>query len=251
MGCPSTAEVNLETCTKTDLKFNIKKTKIKESSPIASWQIEGEKVETVTFYFLGLQNHWRWWLQPWNWKTPGKISYDQPRQCIKMQRHHFANKGPCSQSYAFSSHVQMWELDHKKDWALKKWHFRIVVLEKTLENTLDCKEIKPVHPKGNQPWLFTGRTDVETEVPIRWPPDPKSWLIGKDPDAGKDWRQKVKGAAEDEMVRRHHWLNRQELSKLWKIVKNREAWGAAVHGVANIRTQMSNWTTMNNNKVNG
>ena len=145
----------------------------------------------------------------------------------------------------------MWELDHKKDWALKKWHFQIVVLEKTLENTLDCKEIKPVHPKGNQPWLFTGRTDVETEVPIRWPPDPKSWLIGKDPDAGKDWRQKVKRAAEDEMVRRHHWLNGQELSKLWKIVKNREAWGAAVHGVANIRTQMSNWTTMNNNKVNG
>ena len=118
MGCPSTAEVNLETCTKTDLKFNIKKTKIKESSPITSWQIEGEKVETVTFYFLGLQNHWRWWLQPWNWKTPWKKSYDQPRQCIKMQRHHFANKGPCSQTMHFpvTYRCESWTIKKTEHW---------------------------------------------------------------------------------------------------------------------------------------
>ena len=138
----------------------------------------------------------------WNWKTvaPWKESYDQPRQHIKEQRHHFASKGPYSQSYDFSSsHVQMWELDHKEGWALKNWCFRIVVLEKTLESPLDCKEIKPVNPKGNQPWIFIGRTDGES--PILWPPDMKNCFIGKDTDAGKDWRQKENEVAEDEMVK--------------------------------------------------
>ena len=106
---------------------------------------------------------------------------------ILKSRHNFANKGPFSQSYGFSSsHVWMWELDHKEGWVLKNWCFWTVVLEKTLESPMDCKEIQPVHPKGNQSWIFIGSTDVETETPILWPPDAKSWLLGKDPDAGKD-----------------------------------------------------------------
>ena len=121
---------------------------------------------------------------------------------IKKQRQHFANKGPSSQSYGFSgSRVWIWELDHKEVWALKNWCFQTVVLEKTLESSLDSKEVKPVHPKGNHPWIFTGRTDAKAEASILWPPDEKSQLIEKDPDAGKDWGQEEKGATEDEMVR--------------------------------------------------
>ena len=154
-------------------------------------------------YFGGLQNHCRWWLQPRNEKTPApwKKSYDQPRQHIKKQRHYFANKGPSSQGYGFSSSpVWMWELDYKESWAPENWCFWTVVLEKTLESPLDCKEIQPVHPKGNQPWIFTGRTDAEAETPILWPPDAKNWLIWKDSDVGKDWPQEEKGMTEDEMV---------------------------------------------------
>ena len=126
---------------------------------------------------------------------------------IKKQRHHFADKSPSSQSYHFSSsHVWMWELDHKKGWALKNWCFWTVILEKTFESPLDCKEIQPVHPKGNQSWRFIGRTDAEVETPILWPPDSKNWLIGKD-QAGKDWRREEKGMTEDEMVGWHHPLN--------------------------------------------
>ena len=133
--------------------------------------------------------------------APWKKSYDLPRQHIKKQRHYFADKGPFSQSYGFSSsHVWMWELDHKESWALKNWCFWTVVLEKTLESPLDCKEIKSVHPKGNQSWIFIGRTDVEAETPILWLPDAKNWLIWKDPNAGKDWRQEEKGTTENEMV---------------------------------------------------
>ena len=111
--------------------------------------------------------------------TPWKKSYDQPRQHIKKRRHYFANKGPSSQSYGFSSsHVWMWELDYKESWALKIWCFWTVVLEKTLESPLDFKEIQPVHPKGDQSWVFIGRADVEAETPILWPPDVKSWLNG-------------------------------------------------------------------------
>ena len=101
----------------------------------------------------------------------------------------------------------MWELDYKENWVPKNWCFSTVVLEKTLESPLDCKEIQPVHPKGNQFWIFIGRTDVEAETPILWPPDVKCWLIWKDPDARKDWRQEEKGTTEDEMVGWHHWLN--------------------------------------------
>ena len=109
---------------------------------------------------------------------------------LKKQRHYFAKKGPSSQGYGFSnSHLWMWELDYKESWALKNWCFWIVVLEKedSWESPLDCKEIQLVHPKGNQFWIFIGRTHVEAETPIFWPPDAKNWLIGKDPDAGKDW----------------------------------------------------------------
>ena len=103
-------------------------------------------------------------------------------------------------------HVWMWEFDYKESWAPKNWCFWNVVLEKTLESLLDCKEIQPVHPKGDQSWVFTGRTDAEAEIPILWPPDGKSWLIWKEPDAGKDWGQEEKGTTEDEMVGGHHRL---------------------------------------------
>ena len=133
--------------------------------------------------------------------SPWKKSYDQPRQHTKKQKHYFAKKGPSSQSYVFpSSHVWMWKLDYKQSWVLKNWCFWTVVLEKTLESPLDCKGIKSVHPKGNQSWIFIGRTDAEAETPIFWPPDAKNWLIGKDPDAVKDWRQEEKGMTVDEMV---------------------------------------------------
>ena len=140
--------------------------------------------------------------------APWKESYDQPRQHIKKQRHYFANKGPSSQGYGFSSgHVWMWELDYKESWVQKNWCFWPVVLENTVESPLDCKEIQPVHPKGNQSWVFIGRTDVEAETPILWLPDAMSWLIWKDHDTGKDWRQLEKGTTEDEMVGWHHQLN--------------------------------------------
>ena len=206
----------------------------------------GNNRNSGRLYFLGIQNHCRWWLQPWNQKTltPWKESYDQPRQHIKKQRHYFVNKGPSSQGYGFSSsHVWMWELDHKEGWESKNWYFWTVVLEKTLESPLDCKEIKPVHPKGNQSWIFIGKTNAEAESPILWPPDMKSQLIRKDPDAGKDWRQEEKGMTENEMVGWHHPLNRHEFEQTLGDDGDMEAWGAAVHGVTKSWTQMSDWTT--------
>ena len=167
-----------------------------------------------------------------------KKIYDQTGQHIKKQRHYFSNKGPSSQRYGFSSgQVQMWELDYKEIWAPKNWSFWITVLEKTLENPLDCKEIQPVYLKADQSWVFIGRTDVEAEAPILWPPDTKSQLIRKDPDAGKDWRQEEKGMTEDEMVGWHHQPWHQE------TVMDREAWWAAVHGVAKSQTGLNDWTT--------
>ena len=140
--------------------------------------------------------------------APWEESYDQPRQHIKKQRHYFANKGPSSQGYGFSSsHVWMWELDCEESWVPKNWCSWTVVLKKTLESPLDCKEIQPVHPKGDQSWIFIGRTDVEAEAPIYWSHDAKSWLIWKDPNAGKDWRWEEKGTTEDEMVGWHHQLS--------------------------------------------
>ena len=157
-----------------------------------------------------------------------------------MQRLHFASKGLYSQSCGFSSsHVWMWELDYKESWALKNWCFWTVMLEKTLESPLDCK-IEPVHPEGNQSWIFIERTDAEAETPILWPPDVKSGLFGKDPNAGKDWRQEEKGATEDEMVRWYRQLSGLGLHKLQEKKKDREVWHAAVHGVAKSRTWLSN-----------
>ena len=149
----------------------------------------GNSGDSGRLYFFVLLNDCRWWLHPWNLKTltPWKESYDQPRQHIKKQRQYFANKGSSSQSYGFSSsHVWMWELDYKESWAAKNWCFWTMMLEKTLESPLDCKEIQPVHYKGDQSWVLIGRTDVEAETPILWPPDVNSWLMWKDPDAGKD-----------------------------------------------------------------
>ena len=139
--------------------------------------------------------------------APWKKSYDKPRQHIKKQRYYCANKDPYSQSYGFSSgHVWMWQLNHKEGRVSKNRCFWTVVLEKTLVSPLDCKVIQPVRPKGDQSWVFIGRTDVEAETQILWPPDVESWLNGKDPDAGKDWGQAEKGAIEDEVVGWHHLL---------------------------------------------
>ena len=132
-------------------------------------------------------------------------------ESILKKRHYFANQGLSGQGYDFSSsHVWMWELDCEGSWVPKNWCFWTVVLEKTLESPLDCKEIQPVNPKEDQSWLFIGRTDAEAETPILWPPHAKSWLIGKDPDAGRDWGQEEKGTTEDEMVGWHHQLVGQE-----------------------------------------
>ena len=144
----------------------------------------------------------------------------------------------------------MWELDHKEGWVPNNWCFWIVVLEKTRESLLDYKEIKPVNPKGNQPWIFIGRTDAKAEAPILWPPDVKSWLIGKDPDAGKDWRQKKK-MKEDEMVGWHHWLNGHEFEQTPGVVEDRGARRAAVRGVAKSCTLLSNWIAITDGKISG
>ena len=150
--------------------------------------------------------------------SPWKKSYNKPRQHIIKQRRYFANKGPfhivlsSSQSYGFcSSHVWMWELGHKEGWAPKNWCFRTMMLVETLESPLESKEIKAINPKGNQSWIFIGRTDAEDEALVPWPPDAKNWLIGKDPDAGKVWGQDEKGLTETLRLPAH--VNGQEFGQ--------------------------------------
>ena len=148
-----------------------------------------------------------------------KGSYDQPRKHIKKYRHYFANKGPSGQGYGFScGHVWMWKLDCEEGWVPKNWCFWTVVFENTLDSPLESMEIQLVHPKANQSWKFIGRTDFKAEIPILWPPDAKNWLIGKDPNAGKDWRQE-KGMTESDMT---EWLS---WTKLLCIPMADSCWG--------------------------
>ena len=160
---------------------------------------------------------------------------------------YFANKGPSSQGYGFSSgHVWMWELDCEESWALKNWCFWTVVLKKTLESPLNCKEIQPVHPKGDQSWVFIGRTDAEAEIPILWPPHAKSWLMGKDPDAGRDWGQEEKGTTEGEMAGWHHRLDAHEFGWTLGVSDGQgglalcDSWGCKESDM----TERLNWTEL-------
>ena len=236
-----------EASEKADLKLNIQNTKIMASCPITSWQID---VETVrNFIFLGSKitedsecSH-----EIKRCLFFGSKAVEKPRQWIKKQRHHFVNKGPYSQSYGFSSsHIWMWELDHKEGWALKNWCFWTVVLEKTLESPLDSKKIKPVHPKGNQSWISIGMTNTEAEAPIIGPSDVKSRLIWKDPDAGKDWGWEEKGMTEDEIVGWHHWLNGHEFEE---TQRDSEGQGSLVCCSPWGRKELDRTEWLNNNNI--
>ena len=200
---------------KDGLKLNIQKMKIMASGPITSWQIDGGTMETVIDFILGGSKI----------TANGDCSHETKR-CLLLGRKVMTNLDSILKSRDItlptkvhlvkamlfsSSHVWMWELDYKESWGPKNWCFWTMVLEKTLGSPLDCKEIQPVYPKGNQYWIFIGRTDAEAEAPRLWPPDVKSLLIWKEPDAGEDWRREEKGTTEDEMVGWHHQLNEHEL----------------------------------------
>ena len=172
-------------------------------------------METVTeFTFIGLQSHWMETAAMKLKDAPWKKSHDKSKEHIKKHRHHFANEVSYSQSYDFcSSHVRMWELDHKKGRVPKNWWLWTVVLEKPPVSPLDGKEIQPVNLKENQLWIFTGRTDIEAKAPVSWSPNVNSRLTGKDSDAGKDWGKEEKGSSEYEIVGWHHRLNGHEFKQ--------------------------------------
>ena len=199
---------------KVGLKLNIQKTKIMASCPITSFEIDGETVETVSeFIFLGSKI-----------TADGDCSHEIKRHLL-LGKNVMTNLDSLlkSRDITLPTKVRLvkamvfpvvmygcWQLDCEESWVLKNWCFWTVVLEKTLESPLDCKEIQPVHPEGDQSWVFIGRTDAEAEITIVWPPDVKGWLIGKDPDAGRDWGQEEKGMTEDEMAGWYHWLDGHE-----------------------------------------
>ena len=193
---------------KVGLKLNIQKTNIMAPSSITSWQIDGETMADFIFWSSKITADGDCSNGIKRCLLLGRKVMTNLNSILKSQRHYFANKGPSVQDYGFSSgHVWIWELDYKESWAPKNWCFWIVVLEKSFESPLDFEEIQPVYPKGDQSWVFIGRTDAEAETPILWPPGAKSWLIWEDPDAGKDWGEEEKGTTEDEMVGWHHRLN--------------------------------------------
>ena len=226
-----------------DLKLSIQKMKIKASSPITSWQVDGEITATVRdFIFLGSKTtensnciHEIKMLAPWEKAMTNLDSILKSRDITLQTKVHLVK------AMVFPVVVLwMWELDYKESWVSKNWCFWAVLSEKTVESPLDCKKIQPVNPKGNQSWIFTWRSDIEAETPIFWPPDGKNWLIGKDPDAGKDWRQEEKGRTEDEIVGWHHRMNGYDFEQAQKLVMDREAWCALVLGLQRVR---HNWVT--------